>query len=282
MANEGGGIHVDGEGAVLLTDTVQLDRFRTPDMSRNQIEAEFRHTLGVKRSLWLPRGLYRDSQHFGTRGHVDIVATIPNSGTILLHRQMDPPHPDFHLYDVHRAAIEESTAPDGNPWNIVDIHAPKTLKDDEGWVDYSYVNHLVVNGGVIACSFDDENDAAALAQVYPGRKVVSVDARNIFAYGGGIHCITQHQPKSTMPQVRISTGGSHPPDADRPFRRDWSRKFLLVFVFLERHHDGARFGDPGVPHHKKLPHHHPHHFAVASEYLAGELGHHHDAFLPNT
>ena len=200
MVNEGGGIHVDGEGTVLLTDTVQLDRFRNPDMSRNQIEAELKRTLGVRRAIWLPRGLYRDSQRFGTRGHVDIVATIPHSGTILLHRQTDPTHPDYFLYDVHRSAIEESTAPDGSPWNIVDIHAPATLKDEEGWVDYSYVNHLVVNGGVIACSFSDENDAAAaevLAKVYPGRKVVSVDARNIFAYGGGIHCITQHQPLST-------------------------------------------------------------------------------------
>ena len=31
MVNEGGGIHVDGEGTVLVTDTVQLDRAVIPD-----------------------------------------------------------------------------------------------------------------------------------------------------------------------------------------------------------------------------------------------------------
>ncbi|ALE04286.1 agmatine deiminase (plasmid) [Arthrobacter sp. ERGS1:01] len=199
MVNEGGGIQVDGEGTVLLTDTVQLDRFRNPGMSRNAIEAELERTLGATSAVWLPRGLYRDTQRFGTRGHVDIVATIPAPDTILLHRQHNPEHPDFFLYDVVRAAIEDSTAPDGQPWQVRDIPAPAVLKDNDGWVDYSYVNHLVVNGGVIACSFDDENDAVAaqiLAEVYPGRKVVTVDAREIFAHGGGIHCITQHQPRS--------------------------------------------------------------------------------------
>jgi agmatine deiminase len=67
-------------------------------------------------------------------------------------------------------------------------------------VDYSYINHLVVNGGVIACGFGEPRaDARAreiLAAAYPGRKVVTVDARELFARGGGIHCITQQQPTS--------------------------------------------------------------------------------------
>lgn len=200
MVNEGGGIHVDGEGTVLLTDTVQLDRFRNPGMSRLDIEAELERTLGVTSAVWLPRGLHRDNARFGTRGHVDIVATIPQSGTVLVHRQQSPEHPDYFLYDVVRASFENSTAPNGQPWIIHDLPAPRVLKDDDGWVDYSYVNHLVINGAVIACSFNDENDAEAaqiLAEVYPGRRIVSVDARNIFAYGGGIHCITQHQPASS-------------------------------------------------------------------------------------
>ena len=56
---------------------------------------------------------------------------------------------------------------------------------------------MLVNGAVIACAFDDPHDADAVAilrEAYPGREVVTVDARPLFARGGGIHCITQQQP----------------------------------------------------------------------------------------
>jgi agmatine deiminase len=80
---------------------------------------------------------------------------------------------------------------------VVGVPAPAVLHDDEGPVDYSYINHYIVNGGVILCAFSDPNDAIAkqiLESVYPGREVVLVDARPLFARGGGIHCITQQQP----------------------------------------------------------------------------------------
>ena len=33
-----------------------------------------------------------------------------------------------------------------------------------------------------------------LSAAYPGRRVITVDARELFARGGGVHCITQQQP----------------------------------------------------------------------------------------
>ena len=56
---------------------------------------------------------------------------------------------------------------------------------------------------MVACAFDDPADAPArevLAAAYPGREVVAVDARPLFARGGGIHCITQQQPALPAPQ----------------------------------------------------------------------------------
>jgi agmatine deiminase len=89
----------------------------------------------------------------------------------------------------------------GDRFDIVDMPAPDTLSDAGGYVDYSYINHLVVNGGVIAGSFGDRRDAdaaAILAEQYPGRTVVSVDARTLFERGGGVHCITQQQPSPVV------------------------------------------------------------------------------------
>ncbi len=198
MVNEGGGIHVDGEGTVLVTDTVQLDPGRNPSMSRHDVEAELARTIGATRCIWLPRGLTRDYDEFGTRGHVDIVATFASPGRVLLHWQDAPAHPDYAVCREIEAALRMVTDARGEPLEIVRVPAPRTLRDDEGPVDWSYINHLVVNGGVVACAFDDPQDEESLgilADAYPGREVVGVDARPLFARGGGIHCITQQQPR---------------------------------------------------------------------------------------
>lgn len=201
LVGEGGGLHVDGDGTVLLTETVQLDPRRNPYADRARVEAELARTLGTRRAIWLPRGLTRDYDDFGTNGHVDIVATFASPGTILLHRQDNDEHPDADVTRELRAQLSGETDAAGRAITVVDLPGPSTLRDDEGFVDWSYVNHLVVNDGVIACGFDDSHaDARArdiLAEAYPGRRVVSVDARELFARGGGIHCITQQQPAVT-------------------------------------------------------------------------------------
>lgn len=198
LVNEGGGFHVDGRGTVLLTETVQLDPLRNPGLTKADVEAELARTIGATHAVWLPRGLHRDTETYGTKGHVDMVATFPSPGRLLVHVQNDAAHPDHAITRLILSRLRESHDAAGEAFDIVELPAPTTLRDDEGWVDYSYVNHLVVNGGVVACGFDDPHDAdarAILADAYPGREVVMVDARPILARGGGIHCITQQQPK---------------------------------------------------------------------------------------
>ncbi len=193
LVNEGGGIHVNGAGTVLLTRTVQLGEGRNAHWSQQQVEDELSRTLGVERFIWLERGLTRDYDEFGTRGHVDIVACFSDETTVLFHDQLDPEHPDHAVSAEVRALLE--TVPG---LRVVAVPAPDALRDDEGWVDYSYINHYVCNGAVILCAFDDPGDeraAAILRDAYPGREIVLVDARPLFARGGGIHCITQQQPR---------------------------------------------------------------------------------------
>ncbi|MBL1075159.1 agmatine deiminase family protein [Nocardia sp. 2] len=197
LVNEGGGIQVDGAGTVILTETVQLDPLRNPDLTEAEVEQELRRTIGVEKAIWLPRGLWRDSERFGTKGHADIVAALPVPGVVLVHDQQDAGHPDHALSETVKDLFRGETDAAGRSFEVISLPAPKTLVDDEGFVDYSYINHYVCNGAVILCGFDDPNDAVAaaiLAEVYPGRTIVTVDAREIFARGGGIHCITQNEP----------------------------------------------------------------------------------------
>jgi agmatine deiminase len=192
LVNEGGGIHVSGDGKVLLTDTVQLGEGRNPGLSRVAAEREIHGLLGTQQAVWLKRGLTRDYQEFGTQGHVDIVACFTPEGSVLYHDQQNPEHPDYEVSKEVRETLSRAGL------KTLAVPAPKTLRDDVGFVDYSYINHYVVNGGVILCSFDDDNDEVAkriIATAYPGREIVLVDARELFARGGGIHCITQQQPR---------------------------------------------------------------------------------------
>ena len=196
LVNEGGGIHVNGAGTVLLTETVQLGEGRNAGSSKDAVEQEIHRILGTERAIWIKRGLTRDYDEFGTRGHIDIVACFADENTILYHDQQNPEHPDFEVSREVRETLEAA-----GEFKLVALPAPKVLRDDEtdpeSWVDYSYINHYICNGAVILCAFDDENDEVAkgiLEQVYPGREIVLVDARPLFARGGGIHCITQQQP----------------------------------------------------------------------------------------
>ncbi|GAB3634040.1 agmatine deiminase family protein [Microbacterium shaanxiense] len=201
LVAEGGGLHVDGAGTVLLTETVQLDPRRNPLADRARVEAEMARTIGADQAIWLSQGLTRDYDDLGTNGHVDIVATFTAPDRVLLHDQLDVAHPDAQVMKVLRGELESQFSALGRTVEITALPAPSTLRDDHGFVDWSYVNHLVVNGGVIACGFgDDVADARAraiLSESYPGRTVTTVDARPLFDRGGGIHCITQQQP--TLP-----------------------------------------------------------------------------------
>lgn len=197
MVNEGGGIHVDGAGSVMITETVQLDPGRNPNWNSEQVETELKAYLGVSNVIWLPRGLTGDYGWFGTRGHIDILAAFVRPGVVLAHTQPDPSHPDFEVCRENLRILRSSVDANSQPLEIIEMPAPATSEVDGELVDWGYLNHYLCNGAVVMCTFDDPNDdmaAELLARVYPGREVVRHDARAIFELGGGIHCITQQQP----------------------------------------------------------------------------------------
>lgn len=191
LVNEGGGIHVDGEGTVVLTETVQLDPDRNPGATKASVEAEIAAMIGTERAIWLPRGLAADYSAMGTRGHVDLLAAFVRPGVVVAHHQPDAASPD------HAVAEENAAILVGAGLDVVRLTAPPSPGDSNDW---SYVNFYVGNGFVLVGTFGDSahDDAACqkLATLFPGRTVERVDARPMFECGGGIHCITQQEPAS--------------------------------------------------------------------------------------
>jgi agmatine deiminase len=71
----------------------------------------------------------------------------------------------------------------------------------------SYLNFLVTNGCVLVAAYykegrplstrqKDEQAKEILQQAFPGREIIQIHkAEDLNSNGGGIHCMTQQQPK---------------------------------------------------------------------------------------
>ena len=208
---EGGAIHVDGEGTLITTAECLLNPNRNPHLQQPEIEQMLRDYLGVECIIWLPQGLYNDE----TDGHVDNFCCFVRPGEVLLAWTDDPEDANYARCQAALAVLEQAVDAQGRSLKVHRMPIPGPIHATEqecAGVDPvpgsqprspdirlagSYVNFLIVNGGIIAPSFDDPQDAmarAVLEQVFPERRVVMVPGREILLGGGNIHCITQQQP----------------------------------------------------------------------------------------
>ena len=197
LVNEGGAIHVDGEGTLLLTENVQLNRNRNPNWTRQEVEAEMHGKLGTSKAIWVPRGLEADTTESGTDGHIDTLACFVKPGVVVVHGQPDPDHPDHETAREIEAIMRAETDARGRALEVIVLEAPKERYDHGEPLSCSYVNFSFVNGGVVLCEFDDPQDeavAGVFRRLFNDREVVSVPAVDIFKGGGGVHCITQQEP----------------------------------------------------------------------------------------
>lgn len=197
LVNEGGGIHVDGEGTVLLTESVQLNHNRNPNWTRQEIEAEVHAKLGTSKAIWVPRGLAADTSSSGTDGHIDTLACFVKPGVVVVHGQPDSNHPDHETAGEIESIMRSQTDASGRAMEVIVLAAPQERYDHGEALSCSYVNFSFVNGGVVLCEFGDPQDEIVtdiFRRLFNDREVVSVPAVDIFKGGGGVHCITQQEP----------------------------------------------------------------------------------------
>lgn len=212
---EGGAIHVDGEGTLLTTEECLLNRNRNPHLNRAQIEAMLGEHLGIDTVIWLPHGLFNDE----TDGHVDNFCCFVRPGEVLLAWTEDPEDPNYPRCRAALQVLENSRDARGRALTVHRMPIPGPIfasaeecagvvmvegsqpRDPSIRLAGSYVNFLIVNGGIIAPRFDDPKDEEAeaiLTRLFPEREVVMVPGREILLGGGNIHCITQQQPTGVL------------------------------------------------------------------------------------
>ncbi len=212
---EGGSIHTDGEGTVVVTEECLLSDGRNPDLKKSEIEEKLREYLGVEKVIWLKRGIYLDE----TNGHVDNIFSFTAPGECVLAWCENESDPQYEISAENLAILEKETDAKGRKLKVRKLVLPSpvtiTREESEG-VDAvagtlprkegdrlaaSYANFYVVNGGVLFPKFGDKNDERAqktLEEAFPNRRVVGIYAREILLGGGNIHCITQQVPKGAQ------------------------------------------------------------------------------------
>lgn len=208
---EGGSIHVDGEGTLITTEMCLLSEGRNPHMTREEIEEQLKEYLNLEKIIWIKDGIDPEE----TNGHIDDVACFVKPGEVACIWTEDKNDPFYEACQAAYKTLSEATDAKGRKLKIHKLCMPKkptllqgaqdidivegTIPREDGDICIaSYMNFLIVNGGVIVPQYGDENDALALEQIqamFPDRKAVGCQTVEVVYGGGNIHCITQHQPK---------------------------------------------------------------------------------------
>lgn len=213
---EGGAVHSDGEGTLLVTEACLLSKGRNPSLTKAEIDLRLRKYLGAKKVLWLPRGIYNDE----TNEHVDNVCAFLRPGEVVLAWTDNESDPQYPLSQACLRYLQTQTDARGRAITVHKLPIPDrpvcvTQAECDAYVfekgedtrepgerlAASYVNFLFVNGGLVLPVFGNGNEASdrraaeLLAKLCPERTVVPVYAHDILLGGGNIHCITQQIPK---------------------------------------------------------------------------------------
>ena len=208
---EGGAITVDGEGTLITTEQCVLNPNRNRNLSKKEMEDKLIEYLNVEKIIWLKDGLVGDE----TDGHVDEVVFFVRPGEVAMGWTDDQNHPQYEVLQDAYKRLSEATDAKGRKLKINKIQMPKQISLSEAEsmeIDYSrfsynrspnltfistYINCYLCNGGVVLPTFNDPQDEHAIAafqKMFPDRKIVTVNTREISVGGGNIHCITQQQP----------------------------------------------------------------------------------------
>jgi agmatine deiminase len=170
MISEGGNREVNGKGTLITSEAVE--KGRNPNMSKLQMEAEYKRLLGTKKVIWLKQGLVEDDHTFlgpittadgtkaytvvTTNGHVDEFVRFVNDSTILL-AQIDSKELDDPIAFENNKRIEENyeilskaTDQNGQPFTIIRMPLPGTIYNtmNPGDYVYEYIKTLDYENGI--------------------------------------------------------------------------------------------------------------------------------------
>jgi agmatine deiminase len=196
---EGGSLDVNGCGMLLTTEECLLDRVqaRNPGLGKKELEHVFAEYLGIKKVLWLGRGIVGDDTH----GHVDDIARFVGPGRVVAAVEENSADKNFLVLQVNWNRLQDMTDLEGNKLELIPLPMPRPVWFAAQRLPASYANFYIATDRVLVPTFNDPNDRRALgilADLFPDRLVVGIHAVDLVWGLGTLHCLTQQQPRAAV------------------------------------------------------------------------------------
>ncbi len=198
MVLEGGAIECNGAGVLITTESVLLNKNRNPKMSKADVEKELKTMFGVESIFWLKGGIEGDD----TDGHIDEMVRWIREDAVLCVIETKESDPNFKILKENRERLKELRTLKGERVDVIEIEMPLAIEMKD-WrlprLPASYANFMLLNNCVLVPYFGQKKkDAQAedkIAECFPGRELITVTCKDLITEGGGLHCISMHQPK---------------------------------------------------------------------------------------
>ncbi len=193
---EGGSIDVNGSGSCITTEQCLLNKNRNADLNKKQIEELLAKYLGAENVIWLKAGITGDD----TDGHIDDVARFVSRDTVVCASEGNPDDENYLTLKENLGILEKAKDQDGNSLNVVTLPMPEAVVYNGQRLPASYTNFYIANKVVLVPTFNDPKDKDALDIIqglFPGRKAIGINCRELVYGFGAIHCVTQQQPQIT-------------------------------------------------------------------------------------
>jgi len=191
---EGGSIDCNGAGDLLTTESCLLNPNRNPSLDRKGIEQGLRDYLGVDQILWLGDGIEGDD----TDGHVDDITRFVSKSTVVTVVEPDSSDPNHEPLQANLERLRSMRLSDGSLLSIIEMPMPPRIQREGLRLPASHANFYIANSSILLPAFGGRSDQVAvsiLSSLFPQRRILPIDCRELIWGLGAFHCLTQQQPK---------------------------------------------------------------------------------------
>ena len=190
---EGGSIDVNGKGVLLTTRECLQSKIqeRNIGFKRKDYEEIFKKFLGIKKVLWLNKGIVGDDTH----GHIDDIARFVTSKKIFIAYEKNKNDVNYKKLRENYQIIQKLNKK--KEFKIIKIPMPNAKYIDGVRVPASYLNFYIANRIVLVPVFSDEKDKKIIKifkKHFKNRKIIPIDCSLLIWGFGAIHCMTQQEP----------------------------------------------------------------------------------------